>query len=127
MLCILNEVKKSDLFPQEEQRRERKENIMMVMSFDELTKLPPLTTEEIEIIENARPLPTDDCPEMSDEELRQFRPWYDREKQSITLDIDVDILNYFKRLSFETGVSYQELMKMFLMQCAREEMKPAFA
>ena len=100
---------------------------MMVMSFDELTKLPPLTTEEIEIIENARPLPTDDCPEMSDEELRQFRPWYDREKQSITLDIDVDILNYFKRLSFETGVSYQELMKMFLMQCAREEMKPAFA
>ena len=97
------------------------------MSFDDLLKLPPLTEEYIAIIENARPLPTDDCPEMSAEELRQFRPWYDREKQTITMDIDVNTVNYYKRLSVETGVSYQELMRMFLTQCAREEKKPVFA
>lgn len=127
MLFIQSEVKESGSFPQEKQQEKRKGNIMKVMSFDELTKLPPLTEEEMNIIENARPLPSDDCPEMSLEELRQFHPWYDREKQSVTLDIDVDIVNYFKRLSFETGISYQELMRMYLMQCAREEKKPAFA
>ena len=100
---------------------------MMVMSFDELKKLPPLTDEEMKIIENAKPLPSEDCPEMTDVELRQFRPWYDRDKKKVTLDIDVDIVNYFKMLSVETGVSYEELMKMFLMQCAREELKPEFA
>lgn len=99
---------------------------MTVMSFDELKRLPPLTEEELKIIENARPLLSEDCPEMTCEELRQFHPWYDRDKQTITLDIDVDVVSYFKMLSVETGVSYQELMKMFLVQCAKEEMKPAF-
>ena len=65
---------------------------MMVMSFDDLTKLPPLTEEEIKIIENARPLPSDDCPELNEEELQQFHPWYDREKQPITMNIDIDIV-----------------------------------
>lgn len=100
---------------------------MMVMSFDDLTKLPPLTEEEIKIIENARPLPSDDCPELNEEELQQFRPWYDREKQPITINIDIDIVNYYKRLSADTGVSYQDLMKMFLAQCAKEGKKPIFA
>ena len=99
----------------------------MQFEWDELIKLPPLTEEEIKIIENARPLPSEDCPEMNYDELRQFRPWYDREKKTVTLDIDVDVVSYFKMLSVETGVSYQELMKMFLVQCAKAEMKPAFA
>lgn len=100
---------------------------MMVMSFDDLTKLPPLTEEEIKIIENARPLPSDDCPELNEEELQQFHPWYDRENQPITMNIDIDIVNYYKRLSADTGVSYQDLMKMFLAQCAKEGKKPVFA
>lgn len=100
---------------------------MMVMSFDELSNLPPLTEEELHMIDNARPLPSEDCPEMSDAELKQFRPWYDREKQPIRIDIEVSILNYFKRLSAQTGVSYQELMGMFLTQCAKEGKKPVFS
>ena len=70
---------------------------------------------------------SDDCPAMSEEELQQFHPWYDREKQTVTINIDIDIANYFKRLSADTGVSYQELMKMFLTQCAKEEKRPIFA
>lgn len=100
---------------------------MTVMSFDELVKLPPLTDEDIKIIENARPMPSDDCPEMTAEELRQFRPWYEREKQTIKIDIDINTVNYYKRLSAETGISYQDLMGMFLTQCAKEEKKPVFA
>ncbi len=79
------------------------------------------------VIENAKPLPTDDCPEMSQSELNQFRPWYDREKQSVTININVDIVSYYKRLSADTGIPFQELMSMFLTQCANEEKKPVFA
>ena len=100
---------------------------MTVMSLDDLNNLPPITEEEARIIENARPQPSDDCPEMTDAELSQFRPWYDRNKQSITLDMDISIINYFKRLAVETSVSYQDLMKMFLTQCAREKKKPLFS
>ena len=100
---------------------------MTVMSLDDIRNLPPVTDEEAKIIENARPLPSDDCPEMMDSELSQFRPWYDREKQKVTLDIDVSVISYFKGLSAETSVSYQELMKMFLTQCVREKKKPFFA
>lgn len=100
---------------------------MTVLSIDDLSKLPPLTEDDIRIIENARPLISEECPELSEEELHQFRPWYDREKLPITINIDVDIVNYYKRLSADTGISYQELMRMFLMQCAKEEKKPVFA
>ncbi len=100
---------------------------MTVMSLDELSRMPALTEEEIKIIDNAKPTPSDDCPAMSQDELKQFRPWYDRQKQSVTIEIDVAILNYYKKLSLETGVSYKELMKMYLAQCAKEEKKPKFA
>lgn len=127
LLYTQKEEKEPGLFLREEQRKKRKENIMMVMSFDELKKLPPLTEDDIRIIENARPLPSDDCPELSESELKQFRPWYDREKQPVTIDIDISIINYYKRLSVDTGVPYQDLMNMFLVQCAKEEKKPVFA
>ena len=48
---------------------------MTVMSLDDLNNLPPITEEEARIIENARPQPSDDCPEMTDAELSQFRPF----------------------------------------------------
>ena len=64
---------------------------MKDMSLNELKELPALTEKEINVIEHARAIPSDDCPEMSYEELKQFHPWYDRQKQSVT--INVDILN----------------------------------
>ena len=100
---------------------------MTVMSLDEIKKMSPLTEEEKSIIRKANPQPTDDCPEMSADELAQFRPWYDKEKRMVTINMDVNSMNYFRRLSLETGVSSEELIQMFLAQCAKEEKKPIFA
>ena len=74
--------------------------------------MPPLTEEEKSIIRNANPQPTDDCPEMTVDELEQFRPWYDREKRMATINMDVGSINYFRRLSLETGISCEELMHL---------------
>ena len=56
---------------------------MTVMSLDELSRMPALTAEEIKLIDNAKPTPSDDCPAMSQDELKQFRPWYDCQKEQL--------------------------------------------
>lgn len=51
------------------------------MSIDDLKKLPSLTEQEKQIIKQARATPTDDCPAMTAEELKEFRPWYAKNKK----------------------------------------------
>ncbi|MBQ7282728.1 MAG: antitoxin [Spirochaetales bacterium] len=63
---------------------------------------------------------------MTAEELKEFRPWYARKKKTITINLDVAALDYFKALASETGVSYQNLINMYLLQCANEKKRVAF-
>jgi len=100
---------------------------MTVMSLDDIRNLPPLSTDDWNTLNNAKPIASDDCPEMSPEQLNNFRPWYDHQKQSVTLDIDVTVLNYYKQLASENGISYQELMKFYLSQYAKDKKKPVIA
>lgn len=102
-------------------------NTMTVMTLDELKKLPPLTEEEKQTIHNAKPTPTDDCPAMTAEELKEFRPWYAKNKTPVTINLDSGAFAYFKSLAEETGISYQDLINLFLVQCAQEKKRPVFA
>lgn len=102
-------------------------NTMTVMTLDELKKLPPLTEEEKQTIHNAKPTPTDDCPAMTAEELKEFRPWYAKNKTPVTINLDSGAFAYFKSLAEETGISYQNLINLFLVQCAQEKKRPVFA
>ena len=65
--------------------------------------------------------------DMTKEELKEFRPWYAKSKKTITINLDNSVIAYFKELSEETGISYQNLINMFLLQCAKEKKKPVFA
>ncbi len=46
-------------------------------------------------------------------------------KMQITIRLDKDTIEYFKNLAEETGLSYQNLIDLFLKDCAREERRPA--
>lgn len=48
-------------------------------------------------------------------------------RKQISINIDGRVLDYFKNLADETGVAYQTLINMFLLQCVREKKKPVFA
>ena len=100
---------------------------MITMTLDDVKNLPPLTDEEKEIIKNAKATPDDDCPAMTKEELKDFRPWYAKSKKPVTINLDTNAVEYFKQLAEETGVSYQNLINMFLVQCAKEKKRPIFA
>jgi len=102
-------------------------NTMTTMTLDDLKNLPPLTEEEKAIIKNARATPTEDCPAMTKEELKGFRPWYAKTKKPVTINLDTGAISYFKELAEETGISYQNLINLFLVQCAKEKKRPVFA
>ena len=96
----------------------------MVMTLDDVKKLPPLTDKEKKIIENAKPTPTDDCPEMTVDQLKEFKPH--KSKKTVTINMDNRAISYFKGLSEETGVPYQTLMNLYLVQCSEERKRPMF-
>jgi predicted DNA binding CopG/RHH family protein len=45
-------------------------------------------------------------------------------KQPVTLRLDRESVNYFKELALETGIPYQNLINMFLRDCAMHRRKP---
>lgn len=102
-------------------------NTMTTMTLDDLKNLPPLTEEEKAVIRNAKAIPTDDCPAMTKEELKEFQPWYANTKKPVTINLDIGAISYFKELAEETGIAYQNLMNLYLVQCAQEKKRPVFA
>lgn len=48
-------------------------------------------------------------------------------KKPVTINLDDGAINYFKELSNETGIPYQNLINLYLVQCAEEKKRPIFA
>lgn len=44
-------------------------------------------------------------------------------KKQVTLRLGVDVIEYFKNLSEETGVPYQILINLYLQDCAHSQKK----
>ena len=47
-------------------------------------------------------------------------PYFDQIKQQITLSLDEETLNYFKTLSEKNGIPYQNLIHLYLLDCAKQ-------
>lgn len=48
-----------------------------------------------------------------------------RVKKQITIKLDEATIEYFKALAEETGVSYQNLINLYLRECASDGKKPS--
>ena len=48
-------------------------------------------------------------------------PYAKKLKKQITINLDVDTIDYFKTLASQTGVPYQTLINLYLSDCAREK------
>jgi uncharacterized protein (DUF4415 family) len=44
-------------------------------------------------------------------------------KRQVTLRLGVDVIDYFKKMSEETGVPYQNLINLYLQECAQSQKK----
>lgn len=54
-------------------------------------------------------------------------PYAKRERRQVTMNIDVETLEYFKREAAATGVPYQTLINMYLAQCVEKKLHATFA
>jgi uncharacterized protein (DUF4415 family) len=52
-------------------------------------------------------------------------PYTKKLKKPISIRIDPDTIEYFKRLAEETGIPYQNLMNHYLADCASKALKPS--
>ena len=50
-------------------------------------------------------------------------PYAKHLKKQVTLRLGVDVIQYFKDLSEETGVPYQNLINLYLQDCAHSQKK----
>jgi uncharacterized protein (DUF4415 family) len=45
-------------------------------------------------------------------------PYANTLKKQVTLRLGVDVIEYFKQMAQETGIPYQNLVNLYLRQCA---------
>ena len=50
-------------------------------------------------------------------------PYAKHLKKQVTLRLGVDVIDYFKKLAEETGVPYQNLINLYLKDCAHAHKK----
>jgi len=54
-------------------------------------------------------------------------PYSAKLKKQITIRVDADTIEYFKKQALETGISYQNLMNLYLRDCVENCRKPSFS
>ena len=53
-------------------------------------------------------------------------PYAARLKRQITIRLESDTINYFKRLAETSGMPYQNLINLYLRDCVARHRKPVF-
>jgi predicted DNA binding CopG/RHH family protein len=50
-------------------------------------------------------------------------PYSGKLKKQITINIDISTIEFFKNMSSETGIPYQTLINLYLVDCAKNNKK----
>jgi predicted DNA binding CopG/RHH family protein len=50
-------------------------------------------------------------------------PYVKKEKKAVTIRLENDVVGYFKNMSSETGIPYQNLINLYLRDCAERSRK----
>ncbi|MBR6880371.1 MAG: antitoxin [Clostridiales bacterium] len=54
-------------------------------------------------------------------------PYADKLKRQVTMNLKKTTIDYFKTLADETGISYQNLIDLYLDDCVKKGIKPDFS
>lgn len=57
---------------------------------------------------------------------KRKNPFSKQLKKQVTIRMGVDIIEYFKTMSEETGVPYQNLINLYLRDCVTSQRKLSF-
>lgn len=51
---------------------------------------------------------------------------YASKKKSVGINLSHTVIEYFKKLSIQSGIPYQTLIDLYLLDCVKHERKPKF-
>jgi predicted DNA binding CopG/RHH family protein len=51
---------------------------------------------------------------------------YASKKKAVGINLSHEVIDYFKKLSGQTGISYQVLIDLYLLDCVKTKKKPKF-
>lgn len=54
-------------------------------------------------------------------------PYVDKLRRPVTMNLDTYAVDYFKREADRTGIPYQRLINLYLVECARNGKRLVFA
>ena len=57
---------------------------------------------------------------------KRKNPFAKQLKKQVTIRMGVDVIDYFKNLSEETGIPYQNLINLYLQECVTNKRKLSF-
>lgn len=57
---------------------------------------------------------------------KRKNPFVKQLKKQVTIRMGVDIIDYFKGMSEETGIPYQNLINLYLRECVSSQRKLTF-
>ena len=57
---------------------------------------------------------------------KRKNPFSKQLKKQVTIRMGVDIIDYFKSMSEETGIPYQNLINLYLQECVTSQKKLSF-
>ena len=55
--------------------------------------------------------------------LKALKNPYARKKKAVGINLSPEFVDYFKRLAEETGLPYQKLIDLYLLDCTRKRKK----
>ena len=54
-------------------------------------------------------------------------PYISKLHKQISIRLNTDTINYFKKIAQEIGIPYQKLINMYLSDCAGKKLKPSIS
>lgn len=55
--------------------------------------------------------------------MKEVKKKFNPPKKGIGMNLSLEVIEYFKTMSVETGVGYQQLINLYLLDCARNKRK----
>ena len=55
--------------------------------------------------------------------MKQLKNRYTRKKMAVGINLSPEVIDYFKEMATETGIPYQKLIDLYLLDCAKKRKK----
>ena len=58
--------------------------------------------------------------------LKATKNPYSRKRKAVGINLSSEVIDYFKKIAEQSGVPYQTLINLYLLDCVRSKKKPKF-